>query len=111
MLKDIIKHKSPVHTRDISLSTIPYKDESVIVHGELKDLRHVPIVDILGRPKAPGTIHHITVDLLIEPDPLRIIQAEAEMITTPVEQCPAGMDLGAWVTNKSDWCGKRPSIP
>ena len=93
MLKDIINQHPPVHTRDISLSTLPHKGERIIVHGELKDRRHVPIVDILGRPKTPGTIHHITVDILIEPDPLRIVRAEAEMITVPVEQCPETLDV------------------
>ena len=93
MLKDLVKAHSPVHTRDIRLSTIPHGQDSIIVHGELKDQRHLPIVDILGRPKDPGIIHHITVDLLVEPAPLRIIRAEAEMIIVPNEQCPQTLDV------------------
>ncbi|MCG8635161.1 MAG: DUF2889 domain-containing protein [Desulfobacterales bacterium] len=92
MLKEIIKGKPPVHTRDIRLSTFAHGPDRVIVHGELKDERCIPIVDILGRNKEPGTVHHMSVTLLIAPDPLRIVEAEAEMMTVPMEQCPETLD-------------------
>ncbi len=92
MLKEIIKDKTPVHTRDIRLSTFAHGPDRIIVHGELKDERCIPIVDILGRDKNPGTVHHMSVTLLIAPDPLRIIEAEADMMTTPMPQCPETLD-------------------
>lgn len=92
MLTDLIKETEPIHTRQISLSTHFHKDAGIIVHGILKDLRRVPIVDILGRPKEPGIIHHMTVTLAIAADPLRITRAEAQMLTVPTELCPRTMD-------------------
>ncbi|MCG8620021.1 MAG: DUF2889 domain-containing protein [Desulfobacterales bacterium] len=92
MLKDIITQKPPVHTRDIRLSTCEHGPDRIIVHGELRDERRLPIVDILSRPKPPGTVHHMTATLLIAPDPLRIIEAEAEIITAPMAECPQTLD-------------------
>ncbi|WDP86493.1 MAG: DUF2889 domain-containing protein [Desulfobacter sp.] len=92
MLKDIIQTHSPIHCRNICLSTMAQKANQIIVHGELKDKRRIHIIDILGRDKAPGTIHHMSVTLLIALDRLRIIQAEAEMLTTPMAECAQTLD-------------------
>ncbi|WP_022663988.1 DUF2889 domain-containing protein [Desulfospira joergensenii] len=92
MLKELIQNKEQIHTRQLSLSTYPHEDDMILVHGELKDRRHVPIFDILGRPKGPGVIHHITLTLAVAPAPLRIVDAEAEMITVPMEECRSCLD-------------------
>jgi len=92
MLKDLITATAPIHTREISLSSHIHEEAGLIVHGILKDRRRVPIVDILGRPKEPGIIHHMTVTLALAPDPFRIIRAEAEMLTVPTEDCSATLD-------------------
>lgn len=92
MLEEFIKNRPLIHTRNISLSAVPHTESQIIVHGELKDERHVHIIDILGRDKPPGIVHHMTATLLIAPDPLRIEQAEAKMITVPVDQCPETLD-------------------
>ena len=92
MLKDIIKERSKIHTRDISMATYPHTDSQVLVHGELKDQRYVPIFDVTGKVKAPGIIHHMSVTLLIDPDPLTIIQAEAQMLTVPLAECRVTLD-------------------
>jgi len=92
MLKDLIAVTEPIHTREISLSSHVHEEAGLIVHGILKDRRRVPIVDILGRPKGPGIIHHITVTLALEKDPLRIVKAEAQMITVPTEYCAPTLD-------------------
>ena len=92
MLKDLITETEPIHTRQISLSSQVHSKAGLIVHGILKDRRRVPIVDILGRPKAPGIIHHMTVTLALAKDPLRIVQAEAEMLTVPTKDCPPTLD-------------------
>ncbi len=92
MLKDIIKERSKIHTRDISMATYPHTDSQVLVHGELKDQRYVPIFDVTGKVKAPGIIHHMSATLLIDPDPLTIIQAEAQMLTVPLAECRVTLD-------------------
>ncbi len=92
MLKDIISKRSKIHTRDINLTTYPHTDSRVLVHGELKDQRYIPVFDVTGKVKAPGIIHHMSVTLLIDPDPLTIIQAEAQMLTVPLTECRATLD-------------------
>lgn len=92
MLKELIGDVRSVHSREITLSTHVHPQAGLIVHGILRDVRKLPIVDILGRPREPGIIHHMTATLAIAPDPLRIVQAEAEMITVPTEYCPQTLD-------------------
>jgi len=92
MLGEIIKQQSKIHTRDISLTTYPHTDSRVLIHGELKDKRYIPVFDLTGSVKAPGIIHHMSVSLLIDPSPLTIIQAEAQMLTIPLEECRATLD-------------------
>ena len=92
MLKELIKNKEKVHTRQIRLATYPHGDTGILVHGELEDRRHVPIFDILGRPKGPGIIHDITLTLAVEQAPLRIVEAEADMVTVPMEECRSCLD-------------------
>ena len=92
MLKDVISQKAPIHTRHITLSAHDHGPDRIIVHGELRDERRLPIIDVLGRSRPPGTVHHMTVTLLIAHSPLRIVEAEAEMITTPMTECPQTLD-------------------
>lgn len=92
MLKEMIKERSQIHTRNILLATYPHKGSGVLVQGILKDERLIPVFDVTGKARAPGTVHHMVVTLLIDPDPLTIVQAEAEMITIPMEECPATLD-------------------
>ena len=91
-LKDLIKEIEPVHVREITMSTYAHPRAGLLVHGCLKDVRRLPIVDILGRPKEPGVIHHMTATLAIASDPLRIVRAEAEMLTVPTEFCSQTLD-------------------
>ncbi len=93
MLKDMIKEQSKIHTRDIRLTTYPHANSCVLVQGILKDQRYIPVFDVTGKAKAPGTVHHMSVTLLIAPNPLTIVQAEAEMLTVPMAECPATLDL------------------
>ena len=92
MLEELIKNKDKIHTRDISLATYPHKNGQVIVHGILKDKRHITIFDVTGQKRHPGVIHHMDVKLLIAPDPLRIIEAEASMPQVPMKECPETLD-------------------
>jgi len=49
MLDAIIKAKSRIHSRDISLATWPHENMKVIVHGILKDIRYIDIFDVTGK--------------------------------------------------------------
>jgi len=93
MLKDMIKKQSKIHTRNISLTTYPCTDSCVLVQGILKEQRYIRVFDITGKARAPGTVHNMSVTLLIAPNPLTIVQAEAEMLTVPMAECPATLDL------------------
>lgn len=92
MLKKLINNKTKLHTRDIQLATYPHEDSTVIVHGVLKDLRHVNIFDITGKMLEPGVIHHMDVKLLIHSNPLTIEAAEAKMLHVPMDECHDTLD-------------------
>ncbi|MCA1795514.1 MAG: DUF2889 domain-containing protein [Desulfobacteraceae bacterium] len=80
------------HTRDIRMATYPHEGGRVIITGELKDIRYVPIFDITGRVLEPGTIHHMRLFCLVASDPLRIVEAQADMSTIPMEECRTTLD-------------------
>lgn len=92
MLDQIIKNKTKIHTREISLATYPHTDSRVIVHGVLKDRRYINVFDVAGAVMAPGIIHHMDVKLLIKPDPLMIEDAEVQMIHVPMPECRTTLD-------------------
>lgn len=87
MLSDYINNAAEIHSRNIELATYPVDDTKVIVHGILKDRRYVKVFDAAGTAREPGTVHHLEVRLLISAAPLVIMEAEAEMITVPIEEC------------------------
>lgn len=92
MLETYIKSIQKIHTRDISLATYPHENNQVIVHGELKDIRYVPVFDITGRIRDPGVVHHMRLFFLVAPDPLRIVSVEGDMPAVPMEACRETMD-------------------
>ena len=92
MLKDVVESQSPIHTRDISFRTFPAEGDRVIVQGELKDYRYVPVFDITGQVREPGVIHHMRLFCLVAPEPLRILKAEADMPTVPMAECRTCLD-------------------
>lgn len=81
-----------IHSRDIRLATYPYRENSIIVEGFLKDERYLPVFDITGDVKPAGVIHHFGIWLTVDSDPLMIRDAEAEMITLPMTECRALAD-------------------
>jgi len=92
MLSDLVKGRFQIHTRDIRMTTFPHEDGQVVVAGELIDTRHIKIFDITGKVLEPGTIHHIRLFCRIAPDPLRIIEAEADMPVIPMPDCRSTLD-------------------
>ena len=81
-----------IHTRNISLSTYPAKDNCVIVEGILKDDRTVGIYIATGEKKPPGTIHQMIIRMLIGPPGMTILDVEVEMVDVPRDQCVETMD-------------------
>lgn len=92
MLKKFIQNKIAIHTRDITLATHPFPDSSIIVHGILKDQRETRIFDVTGAVMEPGIIHHMEACVLIKSDPLRIEDAEADMVHVPIPECRSTLD-------------------
>ncbi len=92
MLADLITDRPRIHTRDIRMTTFPHENSRVIVAGELIDTRYIKIFDITGKILEPGTIHHIRIFCRIAPDPLRILEAEADMPCIPLEACRTTLD-------------------
>lgn len=92
MLADLINDRPRIHTRDIRMTTFPHENSEVIVAGELIDTRYIQIFDITGKLLEPGTIHHIRLFCRIAPDPLRILEAEADMPCIPMEECRTTLD-------------------
>lgn len=92
MLSELIKDRSRIHTRDIRMTTFPHENSEVIVAGDLIDTRYIKIFDITGKVLEPGTIHHIRLFCRIAPDPLRILEAQAEMPVIPMEECHTTLD-------------------
>ncbi len=92
MLNKIIEDKSRIHTRDIRLSTYPYSESRVIVHGILKDKRYMRIFDVTGAVLEPGVIHHIDVKMMIKANPLTIEDIQAIMHHVPLSQCHSTLD-------------------
>jgi hypothetical protein len=92
MLSDLIKDRFAIHTRDIRMSTFPHEKGQVLIMGELTDTRYVKIFDITGKVLEPGTIHHIRLFCRIAPDPLRILEVQADMPFIPMAECRTTLD-------------------
>jgi hypothetical protein len=93
MLADLLTERPRIHTRDIRMTTFPHDNSQVIVAGELMDTRHIKIFDITGKRLEPGIIHHIRLFCRIAPDPLRILEAQADMPVIPMTECRTTLDL------------------
>ena len=90
-LKKLV-HNSPVHERKIDIHTYPLEDDRVIVEGWLRDERTTAGQTRDGRPRPPGVVHLMCVRLLLGGKPLTVLDAEAEMPTTPNPLCPTVAD-------------------
>jgi hypothetical protein len=69
MLKEMIQEQPKIHSRNICLTTYPHTNSQMLVQGTLEDRRYIPVFDITGKAQPPGTIHHLSVILLIAPGP------------------------------------------
>jgi hypothetical protein len=87
ILKELIK-ETPIHERRLTIRTYPLEDNRVIVEGWLRDERLIFGFHRDGQPRPPGVVHLMGVRMLLGDFPITILEAEAEMSTTPHELCP-----------------------
>ena len=92
-LKELIKNKKKIHTRNIELATYSGNDSELIVQGKLIDERFQQVFDITEKQLPEGLIHHMIIYLLICDNPLRIVKAEAFMPHVPMSQCHETLDV------------------
>ena len=85
-LKDKITGEA-IHRRLLTLSTYPAGEDEIIVEGSLKDERFRPVYEPFGRKRGEGVIHDLVIRLLVGGSPLRILDAEAEMLHVPRDLC------------------------
>ncbi|MGE5842088.1 MAG: DUF2889 domain-containing protein [Deltaproteobacteria bacterium] len=86
-LGDEIKKENRIHQRALEMTTYARDDDTVLVEGTLRDERFRPIYEISGQRREQGVIHHMIIRLLIGGQPLRILDAEAEMPQIPMPLC------------------------
>ena len=92
-LKELIKNKKKIHTRNIELATYSVNDSQLIVTGKLIDERYQKVFDITEKELSSGIIHNMEIFLLIHDNPLRIIKADAFMPHVPMSQCHETLDV------------------
>ncbi|MBT3225821.1 MAG: DUF2889 domain-containing protein [Deltaproteobacteria bacterium] len=78
---------SAAHSRMIDMKTYVVDDDTVIVEGELRDDRYQAVYDQAGMKQNAGPIHHLVIRLLIRGKTMEIVDAEAEMLHVPHEEC------------------------
>jgi hypothetical protein len=92
-LKEMIKNKKKIHTRNIKMATYAINDSELIVTGRLIDERFHKVFDITEKELDSGIIHNMEIYLLIHDNPLRIVKAEAFMPHVPMSQCHKTLDV------------------
>ena len=75
------------HTRHIDVSTYEYDGQRIIVEGVLKDDRFQISHMVTGGTLAAGSIHHMTICLLVNCSTFSIEEIEVEMPSVPREEC------------------------
>ncbi|MCF8062262.1 MAG: DUF2889 domain-containing protein [Deltaproteobacteria bacterium] len=90
-IKDLIR-EGPVHSRLMEVKTYPAADGKLVIEGRLRDERFVTGYHWNGEAFTPGVIHNMAVRFLVGGAPPVILDAEAEMLDVPNENCPATLD-------------------
>ena len=85
-LKDKITGEA-VHSRLLTLRSYPAGEGNIVVEGSLRDERYRAIFELSGKKRDRGVIHDLVIRLLVGGPPLRILDAEAEMLQVPREPC------------------------
>ncbi len=86
-LGEAVNRENRVHQRVLDMSTYALDDEKVVVEGSLRDERFMSVFELSGQKREPGVIHHLIIRLVVGGNPLRILDAEAEMPNIPHPLC------------------------
>lgn len=81
-----------VHTRSIRIESFSVDEDRVLLEGTLEDTRLQPIYTIAQQRRKAGKVHGMVVRLLLGDMPTKILDAEAEMPTVPLESCSQAID-------------------
>jgi len=76
-----------IHKRSIRIETYKVDEARVIVEGTLDDERYGVMYVISGARREPGLVHGMVVRFLVGEMPAKILEAEAEMPTVPLDDC------------------------
>lgn len=84
--------RNHLNTRSITIDTYTTDDGHVLVEGALEDVRHQDMYSWTGETMPPGPIHRMAARLLIDGGAPRILEAEAEVLKSPTDECPGTGD-------------------
>ena len=76
-----------LHTRSIKVTTYDYEGQRIIVEGVLKDDRFQESYSFTGEKFAGGTIHHMTIRLLVNCSNLTIEDIDVNLPFVPRKEC------------------------
>lgn len=79
--------KGKIYTRAINISTWEYDAEKIVVEGFLRDDRYQDTHTITGETFPRGTLHHMSIRLLVNCSTLVIEDLDMELISVPREVC------------------------
>lgn len=79
--------KENIHNRNIDISTYSWDDEHILLVGELKEQRYVACVNPNGDKVAPGTYHHMKIQLLIAIKTMTIKDLDVRLCEVPRDEC------------------------
>jgi hypothetical protein len=79
--------KNKLHTRKIEISTYEYDTQRIIVEGFLQDDRLQHTNSLTGEKFPPGTIHHMSIRLLVNCSNYLIEDIDVDLIAVPRDIC------------------------
>jgi len=74
--------------RSITVDAFTTDDGAVLIEGTLEDLRHMDMYSWTGETMPPGPIHRMAARFLVDGAAPRILEAEAEVLKSPTDECP-----------------------
>ena len=76
-----------VFSRTINISCYENDQDSIIVEGEIKDIRLCPYYLVTGEKKDPGILHNMKITMKVTGNTITISDIKVEMIYYPREEC------------------------
>ena len=80
-----------IQTRSIIIKSYDAGEGRLVVEGTLNDDRATDVYTAEGNHFPPGPVHGMVLRFLIGGMPPKILDAEAEMPTVPMDECPDAM--------------------